>query len=160
MRKPVLILTLLAATVLAGTAAGQSYYQKENTIYVELFGWGGEASLNFEKLVGERVGIRAGVGFTGVVFAKGLVVPFGVSYLLGGDRNFLELGVGGAYVDFKEDDPENTFYNVKEDQVVLTGAIGYRFIGHYGFSYRLSFTPALTKDGFEPMGGAAFGVSF
>jgi hypothetical protein len=155
-----LVLTLALTCVLAGSAAAQSYYQKENTIYAEFFGWGGEGSVNFEKLIGERVGIRAGVGFTGLVFAKGLAVPFGVSYLLGSDRNFLELGVGGSYIDFDEADSDKAFYNVKEDQVVVTGSIGYRFIGHYGFSYRLAFTPAITKDGFEPMGGAAFGYSF
>jgi hypothetical protein len=160
MKRTVLALALLSTSVLAGSAAAQSYYQKENTLYAEFFGWGGEASANFEKLIGGRVGIRAGIGFTGLVFADGIAVPFGVDYLLGSDRNFLELGIGGSYIDFDEADPDKAFFNVKEDQVVLTGSVGYRFIGHYGFSYRLAFTPAIAKDGFEPMGGAAFGYSF
>lgn len=158
MKHAALVIALLA--VLAGSASAQSYYQKESTLYAEFFGWGGEASANFEKLVGERIGIRAGIGFTGVVFAKGLVVPFGVSTLMGSDRNYLELGVGGAYIDFDENDGDSAFLDVTEDQVAITGLVGYRFIGHYGFSYRLGFTPAWTKDGFQAMGGAAFGYSF
>jgi hypothetical protein len=41
-----------------------------------------------------------------------------------------------------------------------TTTAGYCFIGDYGLTYRLAFTPAFTKDGFKPMGGAAFGKSF
>jgi hypothetical protein len=88
------------------------------------------------------------------------VVPFGVSTLMGSDRNYLELGVGGAYIDFDENDGDSAFLDVTEDQVAVTGLVGYRFIGDYGFSYRLGFTPAWTKDGFQAMGGAAFGYSF
>ena len=84
-----LVLALALVTLLAGSAAAQSYYQKETTLYAEFFGWGGEASANFEKLIGGKVGIRAGIGFTGLVFAEGIAVPFGVNYLLGSDRDFL-----------------------------------------------------------------------
>lgn len=156
----IMTLVLLVSILLTGTALAQSYYQKETTLYAEFFGWGGEASANLEKLIGERIGLRTGIGFTGVVFADGLVVPFGLNMLIGADRNFLELGVGGTYIDFDENDHEDTFLNVKEDQVAATALIGYRFIGHFGFSYRLGFTPAWTKDGFQAMGGAAFGYSF
>ncbi len=157
------LLTLAALAVLAGAAApaaAQSYYRKESALYAEFFGWGGEASANFEKLIDGKYAVRAGVGFTGAVYAKGLVVPFGVSTLLGRERNFLEIGVGGSYVDFDEQDADKTFLDVKEDQVVVTALVGYRFIGDYGFSYRLGFMPAWTKDGFQPMGGAAFGYAF
>ncbi|HPF70147.1 MAG TPA: hypothetical protein PLQ13_05700 [Candidatus Krumholzibacteria bacterium] len=161
--KNLAIACALALALAAGAAAparAQSYYQKESTLYAEFFGWGGEASANFEKLIDGKIGVRAGIGFTGVVFAKGLVVPFGVSTLLGKGRNHLELGVGGAYIDIDENDLEDRFLDVQEDQVAVTALVGYRFIGDYGFSYRLGFTPAWTKDGFQPMGGAAFGYSF
>ena len=154
------LLTLLGALLLAGPAAGQSYYRKESSVYAGFFGWGGEVSANFEKLIGERVGVRAGVGFTGAAFAKGLVVPFGLTALAGADRHFLEVGAGGAYIDFDEQDPDDAFLDVQEDQVVVTASAGYRFIGHHGFTYRLAFTPAWTDDGFRAMGGAAFGYSF
>ena len=156
----VLIAVLTAFLAAAAPAAAQSYYQKESALYAEFFGWGGEASANFEKLIAGRYAVRAGVGFTGVVFAKGLAVPFGVSALLGRERNFLEIGLGGTYVDIDEQDHDKAFLDVKEDQMALTALVGYRYVGDYGFNYRLGFMPAWTKDGFQPMGGAAFGYAF
>ena len=161
MRSMIALLILLLTVTAALPAAGQSYYDKETGLYVEFFGHGGEVSGNFEKIVGEKVAIRAGVGLTGAAFQEGFVTPFGVSLLLGQDRNRIELGIGGAYVDIDPDDlDEDAYLDVLEDQLVGTAILGYRFIGHYGFIYRLAFTPALTKDGLQAMGGAAFGYAF
>jgi hypothetical protein len=142
-------------------ATAQSYYDKETAVFAEFFGHGGELSANFEKIIGEKFCIRAGIGVTGAVYRQGFATPFGMSYLVSGDdRNFIEIGIGGSYVNFDEKGTDKTYLDVDEDQLVGTGVIGYRFVGHYGFTYRLAFTPAVTKDGFQPMGGAAFGYSF
>lgn len=156
-RQAVLLLVLLAC---AGTASAQSFYHKENSLYLELFGSGGELSGNYEKIIEQKVSVRVGAGLTGVAFRKGFVVPFGISYLKGANQNYLEIGVGGAYVDIDDKETESTYLNVAEDQVVGTALIGYRYLGDYGYTFRLAFTPALTKDGFEPMGGAIFGWAF
>lgn len=158
--KILLPVTLLALLLSAGAAAAKSYYQKESSLYLEMFGTGGELSANFEKLIEEKISIRVGAGLTGVAFRPGLVVPFGVSYLKGANQNYLEMGVGGAYVDIDEDDTDSAYLDVAEDQVVGNLMVGYRYLGDYGFTYRLAFTPAFTKDGFKPMGGAIFGWSF
>jgi len=160
MRALLVVGILAIAATLAGPATAQQYYAKETSLYVEFFGTGGEVSANFEKIIGEKVAIRVGIGATGVVYRQGVVVPFGVSWLLGSDRNFLEIGVGGSYVDIDETGTEDTYLDLQESQVVGNGLFGYRFIGHYGFTYRVAFTPAWTRDGFQPMGGAAFGYSF
>ena len=144
----------------ATTARAQSYYQKETTLGLELFGTGGEASLQFEKILGEKFSFRTGIGLTGVAFRKGYTVPFGVSTLLGQGRNYLELGVGGTWIDFDDNGTDTVIFDLQEDQVVGHAIAGFRFIGDYGFTYRLAFTPALTKDGFKAMGGALFGYSF
>ena len=158
------LLTLALLAVLAGvpSAKAQSYYQKETTLAAELFGTGGELSVQFEKILGEKFMFRTGVGLTGVAFRKGYTVPFGVSMLLGQGRNFIELGAGGTWIDFDNNgDPEDSvIFDLTEDQVVGHAVAGFRFIGDYGFTYRLAFTPAFTKDGFKPMGGAVFGYSF
>ncbi|MCP4572261.1 MAG: hypothetical protein GY838_07895 [bacterium] len=152
------VLLLLAGN---GTASAQSFYDKETSIYAEFFGHGGELSVNFEKILAEKITIRVGIGGTGAVFRQGLVTPFGMSYLMAvDDRNFLEFGIGGAYVNIDDTSTDDTYLDVAENQVVGTGTFGYRFLGHYGFTYRLAFTPAVTKDGFQPMGGAAFGYAF
>ena len=160
MKTLAILCTICVILGLGAAAHAQRYYAKETALYAEFYGSGGELSANFEKLVGEKVSIRVGAGLTGVTFRQGYVIPFGVSFLLGKDRNFLEIGGGGAWVDIDENGTEKTYLNLDEDQVVVTGMFGYRFIGHYGFTYRLAFTPAYTKDGFEPMGGAAFGYAF
>jgi hypothetical protein len=161
MKKILIVCAALLVLAAAGAASAQHYYAKETSLYAEFFGRGGELSANFEKILGEKVTVQAGIGFTGVVFRQGLVVPFGMSYLAAvDDRNFLEIGVGGAYVDIDDDATDDTWLDVQESQTVVTGTLGYRFIGHYGFTYRLAFTPAWTKDGFQAMGGAAFGYSF
>lgn len=155
---PVLIATFLFLG--ATTAHAQSYYQKEGSLYAEIFGNGGEVSVNFEKFLGRTASIKVGAGLTGVAYEKGYVIPFGLSFFLGGSRNMIEIGGGGAWVDFDNNGTDRVIYDLKEDQVVANGVIGYRFIGDYGFTYRLAFTPVYTKDGFQPMGGAIFGYAF
>jgi len=160
MQKTAITLTLLCVLLGATTAGAQSYYQKETSLYAELFGTGGELSANFEKIIGGKFTFRTGVGLTGIAFRKGYVIPFGMSLLLGKDRNFIELGGGGTWIDFDDNGTDDVIFDLTEDQVVGHAIAGYRFIGDYGFTYRLAFTPAFTKDGFKPMGGAAFGYSF
>jgi len=142
------------------SAQAQSYYRKETSLYIELFGTGGELSANFEKIVGSHFTFRTGIGFTGVAYRKGYVIPFGVSLLIGGGENLLELGVGGTWIDFDDNGDEDVIFDLTEDQLIGHAIVGYRFIGDYGFTYRLAFTPGLTKEGIQPMGGAAFGYSF
>ena len=152
---------LLSCVLLSAvSASAQSYYQKEASLYAEIFGTGGEISANFEKIIGGKFTFRTGVGLTGISFRKGYTVPFGMSVLLGKDRNFIELGGGGTWMDFDDNGTDDVLFDLKEDQVVGHAIAGYRFIGDYGLTYRLAFTPAFTKDGFKPMGGAAFGYSF
>jgi hypothetical protein len=159
--KKLIAVGLLAGFLLAAAnASAQSYYQKEASLYLELFGNGGELSLNFEKFVGEHVSLRTGIGFTGVAYRKGYVVPFGASFFLGGGRHKLEIGGGAAWIDFDDNGTDDVIFDLQEDQLVANGVFGYRFIGDYGLTYRLAFTPAYTKDGFEGMAGAAFGYSF
>ncbi len=156
-----IIIAALVGVLLGATSAGaQSYYQKESSLYVELFGTGGELSVHFEKLITGNLTARTGVGLMGVSFRKGYTIPFGMSILLGKDRNFIELGGGGTWIDFDDNGTEDVLFDLKEDQMVGHAIAGYRFIGDYGLTYRLAFTPAFTKDGFKPMGGAAFGKSF
>lgn len=49
--------------------------------------------------------------------------------------------------------------------ILLTASVananfGYRYLGDYGFTFCLAFTPAICKDGFQPMGGTMFSWAF
>ncbi len=160
MSKVVLLMAVCCLAFGATLANAQSYYQKETSLYGEIFGTGGEISFNFEKIIGSRYTVRTGIGITGAAFRKGYTIPFGFSTLLGQNRNFMELGIGGTWIDFDDNGTDDVIFDLTEDQVVGHAIVGYRFIGDYGFSYRLAFTPAYSKNGFQPMGGAAFGYSF
>jgi len=152
----------LAAIITLGAASAQaqSYYHKENSLFLELFGSGGELSVNYEKIINQKISFRVGFGLTGIAFREGLAVPFGVSYLAGSNQNYLEFGLGGSYLDIDENKTDSTYLDISESQVVGTALLGYRYLGDYGYTFRLAFTPAVTKDGFEPMGGAIFGWAF
>jgi len=158
--KRLMFLLILTAILSAGAAHAQSYYDRDHGMYLEIFGTGGELSANYEKIINNRIAVRVGVGLTGVVFRTGYAVPFSVSALLGANQNYLEIGIGGSYVGIDEDGTEDTYLNLMESQVVGNGILGYRYLGDYGFTFRLAFTPAYTKDGFEPMGGAMFGKTW
>lgn len=160
MKNAAYILLMLIVLLTAGTASAQSYYHRENGIYLEIFGTGGEASVNYEKIINNMISVRVGIGGTGVIFEEGLAVPFSVSSLLGGNQNYLEIGIGGSYLNLSGDVTGDTYLDITESQVVGNGIIGYRYLGDYGYTFRLAFTPAITKDGFQPMGGAMLGFTF
>jgi hypothetical protein len=160
MKKSSLFLTVACLTLTASMAHAQSYYQKEASIYAEIAGNGGELSANFEKFVGRTASFKLGAGLTGLAYRDGYVIPFGMSLFFGGQRDKIEIGVGGAWVDFDDNGTDDVIYELKEDQVVANGVVGYRFIGDYGFTFRLAFTPVYTKDGFQAMGGALMGYAF
>jgi len=144
----------------SGSSLAQSYYQRDHGLYLEIMGTGGELSLNYEKIIDNRISVRVGGGFTGLAFRKGFAIPFSVSTLLGSNQNFLEMGIGGSYLGIDEDSTDDTYLDILENQVVGNAILGYRYLGDYGFTFRLAFTPAYTKDGFQPMGGAMFGKTW
>ncbi|HOX25592.1 MAG TPA: hypothetical protein PLL30_11525 [Candidatus Krumholzibacteria bacterium] len=164
MRRAIAVFTfLLLSALVAAPAAGQQYFIRTSTLYVEAVGSGGMVSLNFEKLVADHVGVRIGVGGTFWWFAESLVVPATVSYLVGTKNNFVEIGAGMSFFalpdDFNEqlDDP---LYEMDGSQIAAAGILGYRYMGDYGLFMRLAFTPLVTEEGFEPTGGAALGLSW
>jgi hypothetical protein len=160
MKKTLFALVMLIVAFTATQATAQAYYRKQTSLYLEFFGNGGELSGNIEKLLGETISLRIGGGLTGVAFRQGFVVPFGGSLMFGGRQNKLELGFGGAWVDIDDNGTDRTYLDVTEDQWVANGIAGFRFLGDYGFTFRLAYQPAYTKDGLQHMGGAILGYSF
>ncbi len=161
------LVTLVAASLLivaaAAPAAAQQYLVRTSSVYAEAMGSGGMASVNFERLVSDHVGVRIGVGGTFGWYASSVVVPATVSYLVGERNSFLEVGAGMAMFflpdDFnaQDDDP---LYDMEDGQITAAGILGYRYMGDWGLFMRLAFTPLVTEEGFEPTGGAAFGYSW
>jgi hypothetical protein len=154
------------AVLLAGLAVpvqAQQYFIRTNTVYAEALGSGGMVSANFEKLVADDIAVRIGVGGTFQWYASSFVVPATVSYLIGEQNNFLEVGAGMSIFflpsDFNEQD-DDPLYDMEDSHVAAAGILGYRYMGDWGLFMRLAFTPLVTEEGFEATGGAAFGYSW
>ncbi len=163
--RSLVVLVAAALLVAAATppAAAQQGFIRTSSLYAEALGSGGMVSVNFEKLVSDHVGVRIGLGGTFAWYASSLVVPATVSYLVGEQNSFLELGAGMAMIflpddfDAQDDDP---LYDLKDSQIAAAGILGYRYMGDWGLFMRLAFTPLVTEEGFEATGGAAFGYSW
>ena len=161
------LVVLIAASLLiaaaAAPAAAQQYFIRTSSLYAEAMGSGGMASVNFEKLVSDKVGVRIGLGGTFAWYASSLVVPATVSYLVGEKNSFLEVGAGMSMFflpdDFNEQD-DDPLHDMADSQIAAAGILGYRYMGDWGLFMRLAFTPLVTEEGFEASAGASFGYSW
>jgi hypothetical protein len=108
MKLPRIALALAAAATLVQAAPAHAQERAPNSIFAEGLGPGLLYSLNYERLLGDDFGLRAGfsyVSFSGSVAGSGGIdaasvgwfsVPVVASYLgLRSGNNALELGVGG-----------------------------------------------------------------
>ena len=174
-----LLLGLVAASAIASRTVGAQIRPVEaapqNAVYLELLGSGGVFSLNYERLVRERVALRVGAGtwegddMFGAGTTSVTTVPVTVSILRGADRHHLEAG-GGILLGRKSF--ESSFGEPAESTSVfaLSGIIGYRYQQPGGgFLFRSTFTPLLgfgsdedayPDKGIFPSVGVSFGWGF
>jgi hypothetical protein len=161
MRSVIILVLAFLLVAVTGPASGQEYWVRHTSLFVEAMGAGGVASLNFDHRVEENVAVRIGVGSTFGIFEEYLVAPATISYLLGRQNSYLEIGAGMAFVAVADDpDPDDLLYDEPDSHLAGTGILGYRYQGDWGLFMRLAFTPMINSEGFVPMGGAAIGTSF
>lgn len=152
---------LIMSTLLAGQGKPAEPLTRKGlkSVYVEVLGNGLFLTLNYEKLLTDKLGFRVG----------GLVVPIegklsGVGTIMGtavwGDGNFcMEAGLGvmtimGEYISIATDD-------VNSIMLAVTGTIGVRYQPKgKGIVLRLGFTPIAAPGGVLPWAGAGIGYSF
>lgn len=179
MRRCTLILSLCVILIVIDShqVRGQ-YYQpprriKENvqTVYFELFGNGIFFSLNYDVVFKSHLGTRFGAGFdlTGIPNNSSLFtsdpnyVPFkSVSivimenYYVGNGRTRLELGMGGVFGHVSTDIATSKYIASPPG---LTFTTGLRILPSESkhFSFKIAFTPTISKGRFFPYGGISFG---
>ena len=147
-----------------------------NAIYVEGFGNGGLFSLNYERVISPRLGLRAGFAswkasdFFGGGDSHFLTFPLTLSYLPGGPGSGWEFG--GGFLLGKEDDGDQDYglggerATESKSLANLTAILGYRWVTGGGWMYRAGFTPFYSlagdypEDGFMPSVGMSFGKRF
>ena len=172
-------LGLAAASAIASLSVGAQAMPAvavpRNAVYLELLGSGGVFSLNYERLVRERVAFRVGAGSwtSDDVFGAGettiTTLPVTVSLVTGRDRHFVELG-GGILLGRKRF--ESSFGDPGRSTSIfsLSGLLGYRYQQPGGgFLFRSGFTPLLglgsEEDAYPetqlmPSVGMSFGWGF
>lgn len=122
---------------------------KRNTVYAELLGAGGLASVNFDYRLGknpEGFGLRTGIGYFQWNNSSTVTLPIIANYLLGKNGKYLDLGIGArlgyeTMVDKEPNSPDQIF-----EEGFRIGApilnIGYRYQPiEGGFNFRIGFSP-------------------
>jgi len=158
------LLVIKSSYINAQEIASKDYVK--NQIFLELGGDGIIYSINYERLLTENIALRGGIGITpGMIFIDGTFfgIPLTVSYLIGGGRSKLELGLGVTY--FTVEDA--AIFGIPAGDfsfAALTGIVGYRGSSRdRGFVFRIAFTPLYNSDfnpSFVPTGGISFGYAF
>jgi hypothetical protein len=146
-----------------------------NALYVELLGNGLFYSLNYERIFGDSVAARIGVGYFSVSVtgtsggesasanASILTLPLMVNYLGIGSRSHkFELGIGvlliyaSGSVDTLAAESDGSGVGI-----VGTGSLAYRYVPYDGgFNLKVGLMPLFGSFGFLPWPGLALGAVF
>ena len=169
-RMPIVAILVWAWIAAAGSsrALAQGEFSPGNamtSVYVELFGQNSFFSLNYDRMLGERFGLRAGFGMSGLDGTDGFIIPITAHYLRGNDHRF-ELGAGLVY--------ENGTWQRGREEIAPILSIGYRYQQpEGGFMFRVAINAiwyleraagAVTAydddTGLEPGIALSFGYAF
>ncbi len=140
--------------------------EAKNAIYVSLLGTGLIYSVNYDRMLSDKVGFRLGFSTISVTSTEPgdddnvslKTFPLTLNYLMGSGKHQLELGAGVVIVSVSGDIDEGAF---EGSGVAGTGTFGYRFQPQDGgFVFRLVLTPLFGSGGFAPWGGLSLGYSF
>ena len=182
--KKLLIFALFLGLHTAVMAQESNGLEKNKSVYLEVLGPSNLAGINYDARFNDhtRFGWRAGLSFaygknSGLFDwgsdVRGYVVPLEVNYLLGSQKNNLELGLGtglGIYnvhetrielvngpassLTVEQQKPTIGEYRIKtllayrESRntfgYYFFGNIGYRHVSNNGFLFRAGITPAFT----------------
>ena len=182
--KKLLIFALFLGLHTVAMAQESNGLEKDKAVYLELLGASNLAGINYDARFNDhtRFGWRAGLSFaygknSGLFDwgsdVRGYVVPLEVNYLLGSQKNNLELGLGtglGIYnvhetrielvngpassLTVEQQKPTIGEYRIKtllayrESRntfgYYIFGNIGYRHVSNKGFLFRAGFSPSFT----------------
>ena len=124
---------------------------QRNSVFIEIFGLGGMASVNYERCV--PAGNKTGFGFRiGAGAATTLTTMVETNFLYGKNKRFFETGIGFANA-FVEDETEQW----------ITVKLGYRYQAKKGFLFKVAPMYVYTFEDLDFDGfwlGAALGYSF
>lgn len=124
-------------------------------MFVEAAGNGILISINYERIIFNKIGLRTGVGTIGIY---GLTIPAMINYYFGSNRQ-LELGFGIVYTDYFP--KEGGF--IHNGEFLIGTTVGYKFQKeNSNIILRFSFTPfySTSEDKVLLFGGISLGCAF
>ncbi len=173
---------ILLVTVLLFAPAMPQTPTAPNSVYLEALGPGLLYSCNYDRLLSESFGVRAGLSYFAPEMTSLITVPLSAQYLIGSGSSKLELGLGISVLFVPEHTALSFMSAPKEklrgNSILATVTIGYRYQpADGGFLFRAGFTPFFGKfakdvspsiyvDVYEdvyrvrPWGGLSLGYAF
>jgi hypothetical protein len=139
--------------------------RKAQNINLEIGGPGFFYSINYDTRFSEQrggFGARLGFGIWTPNTQKFYTFPFQINYLIGGKRNFLELGAGVTFLVRNPPTNHLKFLSTTiNSNVFATSTIGYRFQSlRSGINFRASLNPMYADHTFLPNFGFGVGYTF
>lgn len=137
---------------------------RPRSAFLELGGPGLALTFNYDTRFGKRLdkwGYRVGAGYYNTGANSVFSVPLQINYLLGGNDNFVEIGVGTTFLNSKGSTNGKIFEFDNVTGFIGTGTIGYRYQQESGgINFRIDFTPILYDEGLVYGGGISVGYNF
>ena len=161
---------LTAASVTLILSSG---FAQNNTIYIELLGNGLLYSLNYDRMVTDKISVRAGYGgltvsnstvSSGVIVTEDIkitLIPVLANYLRGEGNHKLEIGGGIVLVSLDyTGNVADVDFSLAADGAIPTGNLGYRYQkSEGGFFFKASLCPFFAETMVTSV-GLGFGYSF
>lgn len=147
-------ISIIVAQEISQSVIQDSVLEKK-FIFIEAGGNGILLSINYERLIFNKIGLRTGIG---TLALYGLTIPAMINYYFGSNRQ-LELGIGIVYTDYFPKESEF----IHNGEFLIGTTVGYKFQKeNSNIILRFSFTPfySTSEDKVLPFGGISLGCAF
>ena len=152
------------------TLSNSQEITKKNIFFIEAFGNGLFASINYERLIlnNNQIAFRCGLGsyFTTSINSKNITIPISVNYILNLYKHNANVDFGFGLTYSKADVrlyvmvKPNELYNNNQSYFNYIPSIGYRYHTESNLMWRISFTPIINNYGFLPYLSLSLGKLF
>ena len=152
---PALLLVMGAAAFPArAQGVGEGPLTAQNAVYAEAFGNGLFYSLNYDRMINDRLS-----GRVGIMYAGAFAAPAMANFLIARRRHHLEVGLGLVFLSSTDVADDLQIADKHLASVMASCTVGYRFQDPAGgLVFRAGFTP-LFSFAFDATGLPWFGAS-
>jgi hypothetical protein len=156
----IIVLVMLCSSTLSFSQTTK----KKNAVSFELGKTGMIFNLAYDRMLSDRVGLRASVGSNFTRYLGAITSGAGAFYLIGKNKHTLELGANLNYLEVNEvSDDQRSGTIIFPDHTIKTWHanmnVGYRMYGAKSI-FRVGVSPGFIKEGFIPGAYIGYGLVF